>query len=160
VPAGEKIGFKVVPVMHQNDASDIEILVGGNAGSRANWTEAPIALDLLTLTGDRYEGELAGSAYAGDAAPATTRHRALIKTEVAPTVMLVWMNTTDHTGVPDIDLTLVGPDGVEIASSGTPTPREFIRVAGPNLRGPGDYTIVVASYGSARATFSVEWQAG
>lgn len=159
VPRGEALGLKIVPVMHQNDAADIEVLVGA-AGSTAAWTATAVQLPDLALAGDGYDGEVAGSAYAGDAAPATTRHRAVATVPATKGALLVWMNTTANEGIPDIDLSIVGPDGVEVASSGTPTPREFVRLLAPNLREAGEYTIVVASYGSARASFHIDWLAG
>lgn len=159
VPRGEKLGLKVVPVMHQNEAADIEVLVGPE-GSTATWTAAAVALPALDLAGESYDGEVAGSAYAGDAAPPSTRHRAVATVPATKSALLVWMNTTGNEGIPDIDLSIVGPDGVEVASSGTPTPREFVRLMAPNLREAGEYTIVVASYGSARASFHVDWLAG
>lgn len=160
VPEGEALAFKVVPVMHQNDAADIEILVGGDAASRANWTATTLALAPVDLTKGEDAGEAVGSAYAGEAAPPTVSHQTVVPTETAPRAFLVWMNTTDHQGIPDIDLALVAPDGTQVAFSGTPTPREFLRLSEPNLRQAGDYVIVVTSYGSARATFSVEWLVG
>ena len=161
IPAGERLSFKVVPVMHQNDAADVEILVGGDAASTVAWLETPATSpEDLTLTHGDAAGEATGSAYAGDAAPESVRHLTVVPTTSAPRAFLVWMNTTDHTGVPDIDLSLEGPDGAEIAFSGTPTPREFLRLGAANLHEAGDYTIVVTSYGSARATFTVEWLVG
>lgn len=161
VPAGERLSFKVVPVMHQNDAADVEILVGGDAASTVAWQETRAApVGELTLTHGDATGEATGSAYAGDAAPESVRHLTVVPTATPPRAFLVWMNTTSHTGVPDIDLSLEGPDGAEIAFSGTPTPREFLRLGPANLVEAGEYTIIVTSYGSARATFTVEWLVG
>lgn len=160
VPAGEPLAFKVVPVMHQNDAADIEVLVGGDTASRVAWQERALRLPIVTLAAGSAEGEATGSAYAGAAAPDSIHHRTVVHANETPRAFLVWMNTTEHQGIPDIDLALVGPDGEEIASSGTPTPREMLRLSAPNLREAGDYTIVVTSYGSARASFTVEWLLG
>ena len=159
LPSGERLGLKVVPVMMQNDAADVLIHVGQEDGSRLWWTEAP-GVDVATVPGEGAQGEVAGSAYAGEAAPSTTRHRTPVALAGTPRALLVWMNTTSAQGVPDIDLSVLGPDGEEIAFGGTPTPREFIRLGPDNLRGPGEYVIVVTSYGSARATFTVEWATG
>lgn len=160
IPAGERLGLKIVPVMLQNDQSDFRILVGGEDGSRVAWTQAP-GIETPPLTqGEGATGETVGSAYAGAAAPASTSHRTTIPLGADARALLVWMNTTAAQGVPDIDMAVQGPDGADVASSGTPTPREFIRLGPDNLRGPGDYTVLVTSYGSARATFTVEWATG
>lgn len=159
VPAGETLGLMVVPVMHQNEAADVEVLVGGAAGSHANWTEAPLAAPVGAAAPGRADGEVVGSAYAGEQAPPSTRHRTAVDVPAGATGLLVWMNVTQHQGVPDVDLEVVSPDGEAVASSGTPTPREFARLLSPNLAGrAGEWTIVVTSYGSARATFALEWQ--
>lgn len=159
LPSGERLGIKVVPVMLQNDAGDVLILVGQEDGSRVSWTEAP-GIDVPTAQGQGAQGDVMGSAYAGAAAPSTTSHATMITLAGQPRALLVWMNTTDAQGVPDIDMSLRGPDGDEIASAGTPTPREFIRLGPDNLRGAGDYQAVVTSYGSARASFTLEWRTG
>lgn len=158
VPAGERFGLKVVPVMHQNDVADVEILVGGEQGSRAAWTTRPLDLPrAANATTGADSGELRGSNYAGPAAPDTVRHRVAVQVNDTPVQLLAWMNTTEHQGIPDIDLSIVGPEGDELAFSGTPTPREMLRLAAPNLQGPGNYTLVATSYGSARAVVSIEW---
>lgn len=160
VPAGESFGLKVVPVMQQNDAADLQVEVGGEDGTRVAWRVRPVAPVDVTLTSDAVEGATRGSAYAGAAAPPETRHVTPIPLETAPSLLLAWMNVTSHTGVPDLDLALLGPEGDEVAFSGTPTPREFLRLGPENLHGPGEYQLVVTSYGSAEATFRVEWQVG
>jgi hypothetical protein len=159
LPRGERLGLKVVPVMLQSDAADVVFLVGQEDGSQASWTEAP-GVDVPTAQGPGALGEVAGSAYAGDAAPTTTSHVTKVALEGSPRAFLVWMNVTEAQGVPDVDLAVRDPAGNEVASSGTPTPREFVRLGPDNLRGHGEYEVVVTSYGSARATFSLEWAAG
>lgn len=163
LPPGESLGFKVVPVMHQSDAADVEILVGGDTASRATWTQAPIAPAApSTLAHGDARGETVGSAYAGEAAPESTSFRHAVPLDAAPSAFLVWMNTTDAAGVPDIDLSLELPDGEVVAFSGTPTPREFLRLHARNFEGAGagEYVIVVTSYGSARSAFTIEWLVG
>lgn len=159
LPTGERLGVKVVPVMLQNDQADVLVLVGQEDGSRLWWTTAP-GVDVPTTPGEGAQGEVAGSAYAGPAAPSTTSHVTTVALEGEPRAFLVWMNTTSAQGVPDIDMAVRGPDGKDVTSAGTPTPREFIRLGPDNLRGPGDYQVVVTSYGSARATFTLEWATG
>jgi hypothetical protein len=160
VPAGERLGVKVVPVMHQNDAANVEILVGGATASALDWTQVAYDAAPATLASGKNSGDVAGSAYADAAAPPTVRHRTAVETRAAAPVLLAWMNTTDHEGIPDLDLSIVGPSGTELASSGTPTPKEMLRLAPMNLEGAGAYTLVVTSYGSARASFTVEWLVG
>lgn len=160
IPAGERLGLKIVPVMMQNDAADVVVLVGGEDGSAISWTQEAGPSLTATLEAGSAEGQTTGSAYAGSAAPASTRHETPVTLDANAQALLVWMNTTQARGVPDIDLAIVGPDGEEIASSGTPTPREFIRLGPQNLRGGGEYRIVTTSYGSAQASFTVEWLAG
>lgn len=160
IPRGERLGFKVVPVMHQNDAADVEILVGGEQATVVTFTATPTTLPAPALSAGSDAGEATGSAYAGDAAPPTVSHVTSVPTTAVPQAFLVWMNVTDHAGIPDIDLALLAPDGTQLAFGGTPTPREFIRLSAPNLRDAGEYSIVVTSYGSARATFSIEWLVG
>ena len=159
LPAGERLGVKVVPVMLQSDAADVLVLVGQEDGSRVSWTEAR-GVEVPTAKGEGAQGEVVGSAYAGQAAPPTTSHVTKVSLEGAPRAFLVWMNVTGSQGVPDIDLAVRGPDGADVTSSGTPTPKEFIRLGPDNLRGPGEYEVVVTSYGSARATFTLEWATG
>ena len=159
LPKGERLGLKVVPVMLQNDQADVLVLVGQEDGSKVWWTTAP-SVDVPTVKGEGAQGEVAGSAYAGAAAPSTTSHVTKVKLEGEPRAFLVWMNTTGAQGVPDIDLAVRGPDGKVVTSAGTPTPREFIRLGPDNLRGPGEYEVVVTSYGSARATFTLDWATG
>lgn len=161
VPAGEPFGLKVVPVMHQNDAADIEIVVGGDQGSWASWTERVVPpLAPLAPTNGKDQGELAGSEYAGQAAPASARHRTAILSNATPTLLVAWMNTTENQGVPDLDLELVSPGGESLVFAGTPTPREMLRLREFNLEESGTYTLVTHNYGSARATFVVEWAIG
>lgn len=160
VPAGEAFGLKVVPVMHQNEQADVEVLVGPDK-SRAAWTEAPVAPPAVAAwTTGADAGEAVGSEYAGPAAPPTARHRTTVEVNGTAPVLLAWMNTTQNQGVPDLDLELVSPDGESLVFAGTPTPREFIRLAPFNLPGPGAYTLVTHNYGSARASFTVEWAVG
>lgn len=162
VPAGEAFGLKVVPVMHQNDQADVEVLVGTAEASRASWTERPVEPPVVPAwTRDEVEGVLAGSEYAGPAAPASARHRAVVEVPANATgVLLVWMNTTSSEGIPDLDLEIVSPEGESLAFSGTPTPREMLRLAPFNLAGPGEYTLVAHNYGSARAQFALGWAVG
>lgn len=166
VPAGAAFGLKVVPVMHQNDQADVEILVGTPEASRASWRETPVAPPVVaTWTRGQDAGELAGSEYAGAAAPATARHRTVVEVAAADAtnatgVVLAWMNTTSNEGVPDLDLEIVSPQGESLAFAGTPTPREMLRLAPFNLAGPGEYTLVAHNYGSARARFTLEWAVG
>ena len=158
VPAGERFGVKVVVVMHQNDAADVELRVGTPAGSRVEWTQRETqALPPLAWMTGRDEAQVAGSAYAGNASTGSERHQTPIRATAAPVLLLAWMNTTAHEGVPDLDLRVISPDGEQLAFSGTPTPREMLRLGPMNLRGPGEYRVEVVSYGSARATASVEW---
>lgn len=159
VPAGVAFGLKVVPVMTQDPQRDVEILVGGPDASRATWRETPVAPALPPLVAGEAAGEVVGSAYAGAAAPPTTSHRTPVRLSEGG-ALLAWMNTTASEGIPDVDLSLLAPDGSVVASSGTPTPREALRVAAPNLPGEGEYALVVTSYGSARAAFTLEWRAG
>lgn len=160
VPAGSSLGIKVVPVMHQNDAADIEILVGGEAASQATWEERVTTALAPALVSGTDAGEVVGSAYAGDATPESAHHRVEINYQGEPQVLLAWMNVTSNEGIPDIDLGLTGPDGEPIAFSGTPTPREFIRLRAENLAGPGVYTLTATSYGSARAQVEMQWLVG
>lgn len=159
LPTGETLGIKIVPVMLQNDAGDVLILVGQEDGSRVTWTETS-GIDVPTTQGEGAQGEVTGSAYAGAAAPSSTSHVTTLALDGQPRALLVWMNTTAAQGVPDIDMSVRGPDGKDITSAGTPTPREFIRLGPDNLQGAGDYALVVTSYGSARATFTLEWRTG
>lgn len=160
VPPGEPFGVKIVPVMTQGEHNDVEILLGGDTPSQIAWRERPVALEARELQRGEDAGEVAGSAYAGPAAPATTSRATSLSLTEPPQRILAWMNTTDHAGIPDLDFALVGPDGEVVASAGTPTPREAIRVAAPNGLPAGEYRLVVTSYGSARASFTVEWLAG
>lgn len=160
VPAGETFGVKIVPVMTQGEQNDVEILLGADTPSGVAWRERPVALEARPLLDGRAEGEVAGSAYAGAAAPPSTSHATPLPLAEPPQRILAWMNTTSHEGIPDLDFSLVGPDGEVVASAGTPTPREGIRVAAPNGLPAGEYRLVVTSYGSARAAFTVEWLAG
>ncbi|HVM44568.1 MAG TPA: hypothetical protein VM582_01435, partial [Candidatus Thermoplasmatota archaeon] len=105
-------------------------------------------------------GEVVGTIYAGPAAPPTTSTRFAVSVPPGAAYLAAWMNTTQSVGVPDIDLSVVSPDGDTIVTSGTPTPREAIRIAGPNLKAPGDYSLVVTTAGSPRASFRVEWIVG
>lgn len=160
LPAGEPFALKVVPVMlQQDDAADIEV-VTGPAGSRVEWHEAPLDTSPRPpLTGEA-EGEAIGSAYAGDAAPKSTSQSYPIQVPAGAQAVLAWMNVTGSDGIPDVDLEILGPDGETVAFSGTPTPREALKLAAPNLRGPGEYRLVVTSYGSARAAFTLAWAIG
>lgn len=161
LPAGEPFGLKVVPVMHQNDQADVEILVGTTDGSRATWTERAVEPIAVGRHADgSATGDLAGSEYAGAAAPPTARHREVVEVAQANATLLVWMNTTASQGVPDLDLEIVSPDGESVVFVGTPTPHEHARLAPFNLAGAGAYTVVVHNYGSARASFSLEWVVG
>ncbi|HEX2021561.1 MAG TPA: hypothetical protein VHH36_02550, partial [Candidatus Thermoplasmatota archaeon] len=161
VPAGARLGLMVVPVMHQNDAADLEVLVGGATGSRAAWTEAPLAPGSASWTRGSAAGEVVGSAYAGDAAPESTSRTTRVAVPPRAGGLLAWMNVTAHEGIPDVDLQVVAPDGTVVAASGTPTPREMVRLSAENLDpAGGEYALVVTSYGSARASYSLEWAIG
>src|SRR5438552_431402 len=105
------------------------------------------------------EGDVTGSAYAGDAAPPTVRFAAPVHLNATPRALLAWMNATDHEGIPDVDLELRAPNGTVLAFSGTPTPREMIRLGPENLANvtAGDLSIAAISYGSARAHVTIEW---
>lgn len=158
VPAGESVGVKVVPVMFQEDGNDVQVLVGPD-GSRVEWTQralgsAPRPPGFTTTT-----GELQGSAYAGEAAPESTSHRTPVELGPGTQALVAWMNVTAHQGIPDVDLALEAPDGSVVAFSGTPTPRESILLAAPALTKTGTYQLVVTSYGSANAAFSLTWGA-
>lgn len=156
------LGLKVVPVMLQQDEqADVEILLGGETASAARWELAPLALPPVAREErDDATGEVVGTIYAGAAAPPTTSARVPLALPGDAVYVLAWMNTTENVGIPDIDLSIEAPNGTTITGSGTPTPREAIRVAVPNLAGAGDYALVVTTAGSPRATFSVEWVVG
>lgn len=157
VPAGEAFGLKVVPVMHQNEQADVEILVGPEK-SYASWTETPVAPPIVRdWTEGKDAGSITGSEYAGPAAPPTARHRTALEVNVEQPTLLAWMNTTSNDGVPDLDFELISPSGQSLVFAGTPTPREMLRLAPFNLEGPGTYTLVTHNYGSAQASFTVEW---
>lgn len=158
VPAGESLGVKVVPVMlQQDDVADLEVLLGAEA-SRVEWSQHPLASAPRPDAIERTEGEVVGSAYSPVAAP-TTSARVPVNVP-AGAALVAWMNTTDHQGIPDIDFSLEPRGGGEaIAFSGTPTPREHLKLHPGNVP-PGDYDLVVTSYGSARATFVVEHAVG
>lgn len=160
VPAGESFGLKVVPVMHQNEQADVEVLVGPDK-SRASWRETPVDAPVVQAWASGSDaGEVVGSEYAGAAAPPTARHRTVVEANGTAPVLLAWLNTTQNQGVPDLDLELISPSGASLVFAGTPTPRESIRLAPFNLEGPGAYTLVTHNYGSARAAFTVEWRVG
>ena len=161
LPAAEGFGLKVVPVMLQQDEhADVEILLGGEHASRVEWVLAPLELPASTPARGTADGEVVGTIYAGPAAPPTTSDSTPIEVPAGAAYVVAWMNTTTSVGVPDIDLSIAGPGGEIIATSGTPTPREAIRIAGPNLLGGGDYALIVTTAGSPRATYRVEWIVG
>lgn len=161
VPAGEPFGLKVVPVMLQQDErADVMILLGGKRPSAVRWSVAPLELPPSTPTRGSAFGEVIGTIYAGPAAPPTTSASTPLEIPDGAAYVVAWMNTTDNVGVPDIDLSILAPGGETIATSGTPTPREAIRIAGPNLQGGGDYALVVTTAGSPRATYRLEWIVG
>lgn len=154
-------GLKIVPVMlQQNDTADVEILVGGDSGSRVRWTAEPMAVAEAQGEPGEAEGEVVGTIYAGPAAPPTTSARIPLSVPPDAVWLVVWMNTTASAGVPDVDLGIEGPDGALLATAGTPTPREAIRLAGTSLPGPGEYQLVVTTAGAPRAQFKLEWQLG
>lgn len=157
VPADERLAVKVVPVMLQEDAADIEVLVGP-AGSAATWIERALGGAPRPDATGTDGGELVGSAYAGGAAPDSTSRRTPV-TIADGAALVVWMNVTAHDGIPDVDLSLEDADGAVLAFSGTPTPRESLKLAPANLR-PGEYALVVTSYGSARASYEIAWATG
>lgn len=157
VPRGEPFGVKVVPVMHQNDAFDVEILVGGKEASKVNWTQTAAPVATGAFTHGSAAGEVSGSAYMGAATPASANYRLEVNVNATPALLLGWMNTTDHDGIPDLDFSVVAPDGTVLAFSGTPTPQEMVRLGPANLQGNGTYTLVATSYGSARAAMTIEW---
>lgn len=159
VPAGERLGVKLVPVMTQGQPNDIEFLVGAN-GSTLQWDESPAGFSTRPAAAPtQANGEATGSAYAGAAAPATTFQRFPVPLH-HPAYLVAWMNVSAAQGVPDVDLFLEDAQGKQIAGSGTPTPREMLRLAPDNLPAEGDVTLVVASYGSAHATFTLTWVVG
>ena len=153
-------GLKVVPVMYQqDDSADVEILLGGEEGSRVAWTIAPFDLAHTETSRDERAGEVVGTIYA-PVPPPTTSQATTVALDDDVKFLLAWMNTTSNVGVPDIDLSIVYPNGTTIGTSGTPTPREAIRVAGPNLVPRGEYGLVVTTAGSPRAEFKLEWVVG
>jgi len=154
-------GLKVVPVMLQQDEhADVQIVVGGDRGSRVRWSVEPMPVaDARAERGDA-TGEVTGTIYAGPAAPPTTSARTPLAVPPDAAWLIVWMNTTSHIGVPDVDLGVEGPDGALLATAGTPTPREAIRLGGTSLPGPGAYQLVVTTAGAPRAQFTLEWQLG
>lgn len=162
LPPDEGFGLKVVPVMLQQDESaDIEILVGGkDTASRVAWTFEELDVPPANPTRGDATGEVTGTIYAGPAAPPTTSHRTPLALGEDVEWVVAWMNTTDNVGIPDIDLSIVAPNGTAIATSGTPTPQEAIRVSRENLAGAGDYGLVVTTAGSPRAAFRLEWAVG
>lgn len=154
-------GLKVVPVMlQQDDTADVEILLGGDTPSSVAWTVEPIDVPDARPESGSSTGEVMGTIYAGPAAPPTTSDRIPLAVPADAVWILAWMNTTDNVGIPDIDLGIEAPDGTPIATSGTPTPREAIRVAGANLPAAGEYQLVVTTAGSPKATVQVEWLIG
>lgn len=153
-------GLKVVPVMYQqDDSADVEILLGGEEGSRVAWTIAPFDLAHSETTRDERAGEVVGTIYS-PVQPPTTSQSTPVSLGDDVKFLLAWMNTTSNVGVPDIDLGLVHPDGSPVTTSGTPTPREAIRVAGPNIGPRGEYQLVVTTAGSPRAEYKLEWVVG
>jgi hypothetical protein len=160
IPSGQPLGVKVVPVMHQNDAADVEIVLGGSDPTALRWSEraAPDAIPATLRGAD--DGTVEGSAYAGAATPPTASHRTVVALDRPPSTLAAWLNTTQHAGIPDLDLAVVAPDGRQIAYSGTPLPDEALLLGPSNLVGPGRYGLDVIDYGSAAASFTVEWRAG
>ena len=159
VPQGARLGTKIAIVMHQNDIADVELLVGGATASALSWNERGASDAPAAYERGRAEGDVTGSAYAGDAAPPTVRFAAPIHLNATPRAFLAWMNATQTDGIPDVDLELRAPNGTVLAFSGTPTPREMIRLGPENLANvtAGDLSIAAISYGSARAHVTIEW---
>lgn len=149
------LGLKIVPVMLQQDQSELEIVVGPHA-SIATLHALPAPPPRGAPVHAEAEGEVTGTMYAGAAAPATTSQRFPVELPANAT-LLAWMNTTVNQGVPDLDLALEGPSGKVIAGSGTPTPREALRLRPENLEGAGTYQLVVTTAGSPHATFHLDW---
>jgi hypothetical protein len=160
VPADQTLGVKVVPVMHQNDAADVDIIMGGDDPSALRWRASPAVASVATTLDGHVTGDVEGSAYAGAATPPTAQKLATLRVPPDGT-LLAWMNVTDAQGIPDVDLGVVAPDGSTLAYSGTPTGREMVRLGPANLHGvASDLALQVTDYGSARATYTLEWRAG
>lgn len=154
-------GLMVVPVMlQQDDDADVEILVGGDKASHVRWSVEPMPVPDASPERGSATGEVVGTIYAGPAAPPTTSARTPVAVPNDAAWLLVWMNTTASVGVPDVDLGVEGPDGTLLATAGTPTPREAIRLGGASLPGPGGYQLVVTTAGAPRAQFTLEWIVG
>lgn len=151
------LGLKVVPVVVQQDGSHLEILVGGDEASAIQIASTRIDVSRSGETRGNADGEVTGTMYAGPAAPDTTSQRIPLSIPPGASYLLAWMNTTESQGVPDLDLSLAAPDGTILASSGTPTPREVLRVAPLTA---GDHELVVTTAGSPQARFRVEWTLG
>jgi hypothetical protein len=162
LPPAEGFGLKIVPVMlQQDDRADIEILLGGNdTASQVAWTFEELELPEATPERGETTGDVTGTIYVGPAAPPTTSQRTPLPLGDDTAWVVAWMNTTENVGIPDIDLSIVSPNGTTLATSGTPTPQEAIRVSQENLAGAGEYGLVVTTAGSPRASFKIEWFVG
>lgn len=154
-----RLGLKVVPVMTQQEQANVEVLLGPETPSGARLRIEPLEVARGSEVSGDGGGQVVGTMYAQQAAPPTTRHATPIDLPPGASYLVAWMNTTESVGVPDLDLSLVDADGKDVAGSGTPTPREAIRVPAAALAGE-DASLVVTTAGAPRATFRLEWRIG
>jgi len=159
LPAGATFGIKVVPVMVNDDNGDIFVVTGPEASRVSIGTSRAFDVPVTSVAHLDAAGTTTGSAYSGDTgkdAGASSYHAIVL--DATATTLTVWMNTTSADGLPDLDLALIAADGTQVASAGTPTPQEslVLRIAADAIP-PGDYDLVVTSYGAARASYSLAW---
>lgn len=161
IPAGTPPTVKIAPVQGQTDQNPVVLLLNSTqTPSRVDLTlepfDAPAVSESVLLD---TAGTLVGSAYALGGSEGTTMRSYPI--ELAPEALglRVRMERVEGTGIADIDLAVVGPDGEVAAQSVTPEPREGVDLWLPNIEasgGSGTWTVQVTNYGNARADFRVD----
>lgn len=161
--AGEPIQVIVFPVQTQDDAADpvtLDLLVNARAtDARVVLETAPWNSSIVGIEGQpiHAEGSLTGSAYAGEREGFSSRTHPFDLPDDA-IGFVARLDATEGAPFPDLDLAILGPDGSEVASSGTPYSREAVRVVGPGFAtygSGGPWAAKVAAYGAVVAQYTL-----
>ncbi len=157
---GDAPVVKIAPVQAQGDeGSRLIILVdGAEAPSRVDMDVEPVTLPGWTPgTPIQHDGTLAGSAYATGPQEGTTAASFPVDLRPGHAGIIVDLERATGAGIADIDLELIGPDGVVVARSVTPEDDEGLALFAPNVEaiGHGTWTLRVVNYGNVAVQFEL-----
>lgn len=147
LPAGAKLHFLCGIPGNQSPATPLHMLIGGDRGNASHIH--PRSYNSTNLRGEYRKLHESGGTLLHGLAPAGPTASAPVSVAVPPDALgfRAWVRANQTLGA-DLDVEILSADKKLLAESNSPRTAEFVLFAPFNLAAaPGDYLVVVHSYG-------------